>query len=87
MKLDILEEGCSDKLEVVNRLCDKYGIELRNVAYVGDDINDIEVIKNVGYGCCPADAMPQVKKVAKYVTKAKGGEGVIREIVEKILDN
>lgn len=87
LKLDILEEGCSDKLEVVNRLCDKYGIELRNVAYVGDDINDIEVIKNVGYGCCPADAMPQVKKVAKYVTKAKGGEGVIREIVEKILDN
>ena len=85
LKLDILEEGCSDKLTVVKKLCEKYEIELKNVAYVGDDINDIEVIKNVGYGCCPADAMPQVREVAKYVAKAKGGEGVIREIVENIL--
>ena len=87
LKLDILEEGCSDKLNVVKKLCDKFGVELKNIAYIGDDINDVEVIKNVGYGCCPADAMPQAKKVAKYVAKSKGGEGVIREIVEKILEN
>ena len=40
----------------------------------------------MGYGCSPADAMPEVKKVAKYVTKANGGEGVIREIVEQIME-
>ena len=58
---------------------------MENVAYIGDDINDLDVIKMVGYGCCPADAMPQVRDAARYVTKAKGGEGVIREITDMIV--
>ena len=86
LKLDILEAGCKDKLSAIKRICDERGIALENVCYIGDDINDIEVIKAVGYGCCPADAMPEVKKVAKYVSKAIGGEGVIREIVEQIME-
>lgn len=80
LKLDVLEAGCRDKVAAVRRLCEQYGVKLKNVAYVGDDINDMEVIKMVGYGCAPADAMPQVKAVADYVAKAKGGEGVIREV-------
>lgn len=86
LKLDILEFGCRDKVSAVERLCEEYNIALENVAYVGDDINDLEVIKIVGYGCCPYDAMPQVKEAAKYVTKATGGRGVIREVVDKLLD-
>lgn len=58
---------------------------MENVAYIGDDINDVEAIRIVGYGFAPADAIPQVREVAKYVTQAKGGEGVIREIVEQFL--
>ncbi|MCC8098530.1 MAG: N-acylneuraminate cytidylyltransferase [Clostridiales bacterium] len=85
LKLDILESGCKDKVAAVKRLCEQYGVEMENVAYVGDDINDMEVIKMVGYGCAPADAMPQVRAVADYVTKAKGGEGVIREVVEMLV--
>lgn len=81
LKLDELISGCTDKVTAVKGLCEKFGIKLENVAYVGDDINDLEVIKMVGFGCAPADAMPQVKEAAKYVTKAKGGEGVIREVV------
>lgn len=84
LKLDILEAGCKDKLGTINRICDKRGIDLENVCYIGDDINDIEVIKAVGFGCCPADAMPEVLTVADYVTKAKGGQGVIREVVREI---
>ena len=84
VKLDILEEGCQDKLSAVKRYCEQYGIGLENVCYVGDDINDLETIKAVGLGCCPADAMPVVKAAAKYKTSAKGGEGVIREVVEYI---
>ena len=61
LKLDILEVGCKNKAETVKRICQEYGIALENVAYVGDDINDLEVIKIVGCGCCPADAMPQVR--------------------------
>lgn len=84
LKLDILETGCKDKVATVKRICEERGIDLANVAYIGDDVNDLEVIKMVGFGCCPADAMPQVREAAKLVTKAKGGEGVIREVVEKI---
>lgn len=87
LKLDVLEAGCKDKVAAVKALCEKYAISLENVAYIGDDINDLDVIKMVGYGCCPADAMPQVRDVAKYVTKTKGGEGVIREVVEAIIND
>lgn len=87
LKLDVLEAGCKDKVAAVKALCEKYAISLENVAYIGDDIIDLDVIKMVGYGCCPADAMPQVRDVAKYVTKAKGGEGVIREVVEAIIND
>ena len=85
LKLDILEAGCKDKLGTIKRICEERGIDMANVCYIGDDINDIEAIKAVGYGCCPADAMPDVKAVADYVTAAKGGEGVIREVVSKCL--
>lgn len=84
LKLDILESGCKDKLSTIKRLCEVYNIKIENVVYVGDDVNDLEAIKMVGFGCCPSDSIEKVKEVAKYVTKACGGKGVIREIVEKM---
>ena len=85
LKLDYLIQGCTDKLNAVKHLCEENCIELENVAYVGDDINDIDVIKAVGFGCCPADAVSEVKYVARYITTIKGGKGVIREVVEQII--
>lgn len=85
LKLDILESGCKDKLMAIKQICQDRNINLENVCYIGDDINDIEAIRNVGFGCCPADAMPEVRSNAKYVTKVKGGEGVIRDIIEKLI--
>ena len=85
LKLDILELACEDKMETIMRICNEKNIDLQNVCYIGDDVNDIEAIKMVGYGCAPADAMQEAKEVAKYVTKAKGGEGAIREVVQQIL--
>lgn len=85
LKLDILKLGCTDKLAAVKQICYERGIELKNVCYIGDDVNDIDVLKEVGYGCVPADATLQAKEVAKYITKAKGGEGVVREIVDILL--
>lgn len=85
LKLDVLIQGCKDKLTAIHKLCEEKGINIENVAYVGDDINDIEAINAVGFGCCPADAMGQVKTISNFVTEAKGGEGVIREIVEILL--
>ncbi len=85
LKVDILEQGCTVKLAVIKRICSERGIALENVCYVGDDINDIDVMKAVGYGCCPADAVLDVKAIADFITQTKGGEGVIREVVARII--
>ena len=85
LKLDILEAGCEDKASAVKRICQEYEIRLENVVYIGDDINDLEAIRLAGFGCCPADALPLVKEAADYITVAKGGEGVIREVAELVL--
>lgn len=85
LKLDIIRAGCTDKVLEIENICEKYKISPENIAYIGDDINDLGVIKMVGYGCCPSDAVEEVKAAAKYITTAKGGEGVIREVAQKIL--
>ena len=85
LKLDILIMGCKDKLGTVKQICLERGIDIKNVCYIGDDINDIETIQAVGYGCCPRDAILEVKKIADFITLAKGGEGVIREVVDNII--
>lgn len=85
LKLNYLEAGCKNKVEAVKKICHEHGLGLENVCYIGDDINDAELLGIVGFGCAPADAMEEAKDAASYVTKAKGGEGVIREVVEKII--
>lgn len=85
LKVDILAPGCIDKVTTIKNLCTRYNVDLSEVVYVGDDINDKAVIQMVGLGCCPQDASPKVKAVADYVAQAKGGEGVIREVVDMIM--
>lgn len=87
LKLDVLEAECMDKVAAIERLCLHYGIAPENVAYVGDDINDVGALQMVGLSICPADAVPHAISAARIVTKAKGGEGVIREAVDMILES
>lgn len=82
LKIDIYREGVKDKLTEIRELCKKYGLDLDNVLYIGDDVNDIEVIKNVGFGCTVKNGMDSLKKYAKYVTSKNGGEGAVREVVD-----
>jgi len=86
LKLDILAPGCVDKAACIRDLCVRYNIDISEVVYIGDDINDREALQMVGLGCCPQDAHEKIKNVADYVARAKGGEGVIREIVDMILE-
>lgn len=86
LNADIYESAIINKLSVVKQLCQKYEISLKNVAYVGDDINDLEVIRNVGFGCSVANGVKEVKDAAQYVTNKVGGQGAIREVVELILE-
>ena len=85
LKLDILVPGCTDKLGAIRKICGERGIDIAEVCYIGDDLYDAEAIRAVGFGCAPADARPEAREAARYVTEAKGGEGVIREIAEMIL--
>lgn len=85
LELEIYEEGCQCKLEVVKRLCNTYGISMSQVIYVGDDINDLDVMKNVGLGCCPADASRKIKDAADYVSPVKSGQGAVRDIIEYVI--
>lgn len=87
LKVDELHMGVKNKLELVDSIIKQYQISYNEVAYIGDDINDLEVIKKVGFGCCVKDGMESVKKVADYVTNVEGGKGAVREVVEVIFNN
>ncbi len=85
LKLDILEMGIKNKLETVRKICQEYNISLEEVAYVGDDINDTELMNAVGLAFSVPNAMEDVKKYADYVTKREGGNGAVREAIELVL--
>ena len=82
---DILEMEAVDKLSIVQRLCKQYGITMENVAYVGDDINDVDVIKAVGFGCAVQNSSEEMKGISDYVTIRRGGEGAVREVIDLLL--
>ncbi len=81
-----LHQGVMDKLSLVRDMSARYGLTLSQVAYIGDDINDLETLKAVGFSATPADGMPQVAAAVDYICRKKGGEGAVREIIEMILD-
>lgn len=71
----------SAKKKTVIKYCKKYNIPLEKVLYVGNDLNDLEIMRLVGYPVAPADAIKKIKQIAKIITNANGGEGVIRELL------
>lgn len=87
LKIDELHQGIKNKKEVLEQLVKKYNISYDEVAYVGDDINDIEVIEKCGLSFAPSDAIKDVKEKVKIILERKGGEGAIREAVEYIINN
>lgn len=85
LKIDELYLGCKDKLSAMLELTKKYNISLDEVAYIGDDINDLELLSNVGRSFAVADAMDAVKSKVQHVTVRRGGEGAVREAIEILL--
>lgn len=77
--------GCDDKWARLSDLLDSRGIEPAAVAFVGNDINDLECLRHVGLPICVADAYPQVKKLARFVTTRPGGYGAVREVCDLIV--
>ncbi|MGQ7945284.1 KdsC family phosphatase [Flavobacterium sp. WC2509] len=83
--IDILFMGIKNKLQVVESLCLEHNISITEIAYIGDDLNDIQVLQKAGISACPIDAPEYIKKYTNLVLTKKGGSGVFREFVEKIL--
>ena len=81
-----LHQGVMDKLSVIREMAARHGLSLDQVAYIGDDVNDLEALKAVGVSASPADGLPQVLRVVRYVCQKKGGEGAVRELADMILE-
>ncbi|SMG49960.1 KdsC family phosphatase [Sphingobacterium psychroaquaticum] len=77
--------GISDKEELMLKKITEYGFSLSDVVFVGDDIPDLACMKKVGIAACPHDAVEEIKQISAYISPRKGGEGCVRDILEKIL--
>ena len=77
--------GDEEKLEVMKRWCKKLKISLNEVAHIADDTNDINLLSAVGLSVCPNDAVKEVKSIVKVVLEKKGGEGCVREFIDRYL--
>lgn len=77
--------GTDPKLGILQKWCKELGIDMKEVAYIGDDINDRDIMKSVGFTACPADAMSSIKEIVDVVLSNKGGYGCIREFIEEHL--
>lgn len=87
LKLEILKMGIHDKLTTVKEICEEYHISMDEVAYIGDDVNDIELLRAAGFSASVPNAMDEVKEAVDFVTVRPGGSGAVREVIEYILKN
>ena len=85
VKADGIYINISFKERELLKICKKFNVSPNEVAYIGDDINDITIISKVGLSACPNDAVKVVKQKSDYICKLNGGEGVFREFAELIL--
>ena len=87
LKMDYVFLNVKDKVFAADKIIKELKIDYNDVLYVGDDINDLELLKKVGISACPIDAEEKVKKVCKYISVKTGGNGVIRDIYNELFDN
>jgi 3-deoxy-D-manno-octulosonate 8-phosphate phosphatase (KDO 8-P phosphatase) len=85
LKVSLLYQGQLDKLTAARKLCRKTGLQLSQIAYIGDDLIDIPLLMRAGWSASVPTGRKEVKKAVHYVTKAGAGAGAFREVVEKIL--
>ena len=77
--------GVEDKQTVLFQLAEKYGISLEDILYMGDDIPDLFPMRQVGLPVCPRNAAEEIKAVSRYVSSCDGGQGAVRDVLEKVL--
>lgn len=85
MNVDLIFQGVSNKLLKLEELMENYQLSFEEVAYIGDDENDLECMEKCGFCACPNNAMDVIKKLCSFVSKYNAGDGAVREIIEYIL--
>lgn len=75
-------QGVKNKVQILNELQKKYNCQCNDIAYMGDDIADLQAMKLCGFSGCPNDAVDSVKEISNFVSKRNGGEGAVREFIE-----
>lgn len=85
LKVDFCHQGIIDKAGTFEKLIKHYKLKSKEVAYIGDDLNDAPVFRLAGFTACPADTFDYVKEMVDLVTYAKGGQGVFREVADLVL--
>ena len=83
--IEIVRQGFEDKLPVAQQIIAQQGFQPEQVCYIGDDLTDLPVMRRVGLGVAVADAAPEVRTAAQWVTEAPGGRGAVRELIETLL--
>ena len=87
MKVNQVYDGVQDKALILPKVCKNYDVTPEQVVYIGDDINDLELLKIVGLSVTPNDGIADAKKICDYVCKTDGGHGVFREIADMIISS
>jgi YrbI family 3-deoxy-D-manno-octulosonate 8-phosphate phosphatase len=87
MKIDKLLMGIINKETVLKKICKNYGVQASEICYIGDDINDLGLLKLVGFSVTPSDGIIEAQKICDYVCKNSGGNGVFREVTNMILSS
>ncbi len=87
LQIEYVFQDCHNKLPVFEELLEQLGLSPDKVAYIGDDLTDLPVIRYAGFGVAVANAVDEVKQYADYVTTRPGGRGAVREVIEYILKN
>jgi len=85
LKIKECHQGVSDKLAKLRDVAGKYGVTMDEIAYIGDDYNDVACMEACGFTGCPHDAEEDVKPKVDYVCRTKAGEGALREFVKQIM--
>jgi 3-deoxy-D-manno-octulosonate 8-phosphate phosphatase (KDO 8-P phosphatase) len=86
LKMNYVFQGHIEKVPILEQIMREGNFEAEEIAYMGDDFTDVVVMRRVGFAIAVANARPEVKREAHYVTEAAGGSGAVREVVELILD-
>jgi 3-deoxy-D-manno-octulosonate 8-phosphate phosphatase (KDO 8-P phosphatase) len=85
LNIEYVFQDCHDKLPVLKKLIEQLSLKPQQVAFVGDDVPDLPVLRYVGFAASVANAVEEVKDCADYVTNLPGGKGAVREVIEHIL--